>query len=163
VDLAFPLLRDAERAELKETLQAAAIPHWCDEGILSALLEISTEASNTRLAQLRRLSVVEAFPARGDSAVNVHEAARRELREWMLRERPNQFSELTKRAVLYFADQAGTPARIEAAFHQTIDEPQSGADSIESLYSEWARAGRVEDLQALAVVLVELRLHPYGR
>ena len=64
VDLAYPALADAERAALKQSLEAAAIPHWCDEAILAALLEISAEESAVRLARLRRLSVVEPFPAR---------------------------------------------------------------------------------------------------
>ena len=50
------------RAALKESLEAAAIPHWCDEAILAALLGITAEESAVRLARLRRLSVVEPFP-----------------------------------------------------------------------------------------------------
>src|SRR4051794_1952311 len=74
VDLAYPELPESERAALTETLEAAAIPHWCDEKILAALLEIPSEESADRLARLSRLSVAEPFPARGDSAINVHEA-----------------------------------------------------------------------------------------
>ena len=83
VDLAYPALADAERTALKESLEAAAIPHWCDEAILAALLGITAEESAVRLARLRRLSVVEPFPARGSNAVNVHEAARLALRKAM--------------------------------------------------------------------------------
>ena len=64
VDLAYPALADAERTALKESLEAAAIPHWCDEAILAALLGLTTQESAARLARLRRLSVVEPFPAR---------------------------------------------------------------------------------------------------
>src|SRR5208283_1694912 len=31
VDLKYPKLAEAEREMLKETLEAAAIPHWCTE------------------------------------------------------------------------------------------------------------------------------------
>ena len=65
VDLAYPELPEAERDALKESLEAAAITHWCDEAILSDLLEISPEESKVRLDRLRRLAVVEPFPARG--------------------------------------------------------------------------------------------------
>ncbi|MGC9986181.1 MAG: hypothetical protein ABSF35_21470 [Polyangia bacterium] len=41
VDLKYPKLAEAEREMLKETLEAAAIPHWCTEAILAALLQIS--------------------------------------------------------------------------------------------------------------------------
>jgi tetratricopeptide (TPR) repeat protein len=83
VDLKYPELAEAERATLKESLEAAAIPHWCDEAILAALLDISPEESAARLAQLRGLTVVERFLARGETAVNVHEAARLALRKRM--------------------------------------------------------------------------------
>ena len=53
VDLAYPALSDAERAALKESLEAAAIPHWCDEAILAALLGITAQESAARLARLR--------------------------------------------------------------------------------------------------------------
>lgn len=53
VDLAYPALTHAERARLKQSLEAAAVPHWCDEAILAALLEIPLEESAARLASLR--------------------------------------------------------------------------------------------------------------
>jgi hypothetical protein len=63
VDLAYPALPDSERFALKQSLEAAAIPHWCDEAILAALLEIPKQESAARFARLRNLSVLEPFPA----------------------------------------------------------------------------------------------------
>ena len=61
VDLKYPELSEADRADLKKALEAAAIPHWCDGGILAALLKISPEDSAARLNRLRGLTVVEPF------------------------------------------------------------------------------------------------------
>lgn len=77
VDLAYPALSDAERMALKDALEAAAIPHWCDASILAALLEIPLDEAAERLERLRSLTVVEPFPARGEGAVDDHEGARR--------------------------------------------------------------------------------------
>src|SRR5262245_61461412 len=98
VDLKYPELPEIERDGLKAALEAAAIPHWCDEAVLVALLHISPEESASRLAQLRRLTVVEPFPARGEAAVNVHEATRLVLRSRMAREAENSFRKLSGHA-----------------------------------------------------------------
>src|SRR5512147_3141513 len=81
VDLTYPAQPDVERDALKEALEAAAIPHWCDESMLSALLHLSRDEASTRLAKSEALTVVERFPARGAAALNVHEAARLALRK----------------------------------------------------------------------------------
>ena len=62
VDLEFDALSAAARTAIKESLQSAAIPHWCDETILAALMEITPQESSERLACLRKLKAVEPFP-----------------------------------------------------------------------------------------------------
>src|SRR5690348_571491 len=113
VDLAFPALAEAERSTLKETLEAAAIPHWCDEAVLGALLEISTEESAARLIRLRSLNVVEPFPARGGGALNVHEATRLALRKRLAVDEHSRFRVLSGRATARFANDRTPAGRIE--------------------------------------------------
>ena len=141
VDLAYPALADAERTALKESLEAAAIPHWCDEAILAALLGISAEESAVRLARLRRLSVVEPFPARGSNAVNVHEAARLALRKAMADDPDGRFRTLSARAVMYFRDDPTAAGRIEWIYHLLCADPELGATQLEKLDREWSRTG----------------------
>lgn len=160
MDLAYPALPDAERAQLKEALEAVAIPHWCDEAILAALLEVPVKEGTARLARLRGLSVVEAFLARGDSAVNVHEAARLALRRRLAIAQLARFQQLTQRAAAHFALGTGTHARIEAVFHQALVQPEAGVDGIDALCLEWGHGGRFEELQALSAALAELRTFP---
>src|SRR5271165_596683 len=77
VDLLLAERSESERKKLRRALEAVAVPHWFDEEILSALLDAPLAAEVQSLtAQLRRLPVVEPFPARGPGAANVHETAR---------------------------------------------------------------------------------------
>ena len=156
VDLAYPSLPDTERALLKETLAAAAIPHWCDEALLAALLGISVEASTARLVRLRGLNVVEPFPARGLNAVNVHEAARLALRKAMAEEAGERFRALSGRAAATFADDFSPTGRIEWLYHLLCADPERGAAECEALDRKWSSAARPEDRYALALVLAEL-------
>ena len=156
VDLAFPSLADAERAALKVALEAAAVPHWCDAGILAALLEISPEESAVYLARFRKLKVVEPFPARGDNAVNVHETARLALRSWLAADRPDLFRTLSQRTASHFAAAPTSAGRIEWIYHRLCFAPDEAATELERLDREWSGSARPEDRQALAVALREL-------
>src|SRR5215831_2029972 len=80
LDLVHNALSAEERAQIKDALVAAAVPHWCDRDFLAALLDTTPEEGERLLSQLGPLTVVEPFPARGEHAVNVHEAARLALR-----------------------------------------------------------------------------------
>ena len=66
VDLAHNALPAGERARIKDALVAAAVPHWCDRDFLAALLDTTPEEGERLLGQLRALTVVEPFPARGE-------------------------------------------------------------------------------------------------
>ena len=156
VDLAYPSLPDTERALLKETLAAAAIPHWCDEALLAALLGISAEASTARLVRLRGLNVVEPFPAHGLNAVNVHEAARLALRKAMAADAGERFRALSGRAAATFADDLSPTGRIEWLYHLLCADPDRGAAECEALDREWSGEAHPEDRDALALVLAEL-------
>ena len=113
VDLAYPSLPDAERFALKQSLEAAAIPHWYDETILTALLEIPKQESAVHFARLRGLRVAEPFPARGDNAMNVHEASRRALRKRMFADEEARFRTLSRRAAAHFAEHPASAGRVE--------------------------------------------------
>jgi tetratricopeptide (TPR) repeat protein len=160
VDLAFPELPSAERFALMETLEAAAIPHWCDPGILGTLLEIRPEESDIRFARLRKLTVVEPFPARGESVVNIHEAARHALRRRLDRENPKRFRALSRRvqaALPAISDETAAPyLRIEALYHRFISDPKRVAEKCGAVFHEWKAAGQLEPLLALRTMLEEL-------
>jgi len=156
VDLKYPQFSEAERASLKEALETAAIPHWCDEAILAALLEVSLNESAARLARLRALTVVEPFPARGETAVNVHESARLALRSALVNNLGERFQGLSGRAAAFFEDDLTASGRIEWIYHLLCADPDRGATELEELDCAWSSSAHPEDRYALAAALREI-------
>jgi tetratricopeptide (TPR) repeat protein len=155
VDLQFPELPEAERVRLREALESASVPHWFDDRILAALLEISPEEGSRIAVQLRQLPVVQAFSARGPSAANVHEKSRLALRARMKKEAPERLRALSARALSAFGGEA-PHLQIEAVYHRFTAEPEAAAWECEGLHDQWNDAGRYEALLALGVTLDEL-------
>jgi tetratricopeptide (TPR) repeat protein len=156
VDLAYASLPDAERAALRQSLQAAAIPHWCDEAILAALLEIPKQESAARLARLRGLSVMEPFPARGENTMNVHEATRLALRASLHGEDPEGLRALSARAQAHFAKDNAAHAVVEALYQRFIAEPEIAERECRKLYRQLSDATEYDSLLALGAILAEL-------
>src|SRR5271165_1155350 len=156
VDLLLAEHPESEREKLRVALQVAAIPHWFDEKILEVLLDRPLAAEVQSLAsQLRRLPVVEPFPARGTGAANVHETSRLALRSWMKGESPDRLAALSERAKIYFDGEA-PHLRIEALYHGFTVQPEAAEQECATLYDEWNSMGRYEELLGLGVVLDEL-------
>src|SRR5689334_19797921 len=82
IDLTFSAQPAAERNALRTAVQALGIPHWCDPTILKSLLDDEADVS-TLWASVRKLAIIEPFPARGPLAVNVHEASRLAIRKYL--------------------------------------------------------------------------------
>ncbi len=156
VDLAYHALSEVERTRIKDALLVAAVPHWCDNGFLAALLESTPEESGRLLGQLQALTVVESFPARGEHAVNVHEATRLALREHLRTTDAMRWKALSTRARAYVAQGTEPHARIEALYHLfAIDQTAAAAES-EKLDRECDRLASREFRHALALALQEL-------
>jgi len=157
VDLLLAGHPDEEREKLRTALEVAAVPHWFDEKILAALLDPPLAVDAEALAaKLRRLPVVEPFPARGPGAANVHEATRLALRARMKAESPERLRALSVHAQACFAGDAAPHARIEVLYHRFTAEPEAAAWECSALAEGWDGAGRYEALLGLGVVLDEL-------
>jgi UDP-3-O-[3-hydroxymyristoyl] N-acetylglucosamine deacetylase len=156
VDIAYPALSDAERQAVKDALEAAAIPHWFDEVILATVLEVSHDEASARLERLRTLRIVESFPARGETALNVHESARLALRRRLADTAPGRFRSLSARAHRCFAHDLSPAGRIERVFHLLSADPARGTTELDALNREWRGHARPEDFDALAGALKEL-------
>ena len=119
VDLRYPELLADERENIRNAMVAAAVPHWFDVPFLAALLDITPEEAAIRVDQITRLSNVEPFPARGETAYNVHEASRLPLREYLRIHQPDLWKLYAQRARDHVAASgAQDHLRIEALFHQ---------------------------------------------
>jgi hypothetical protein len=120
------------------------------------LLEIPLEASKARLAQLRKLTAVEPFLARSESAVNVHEPTRLSLRKWLAEAQPTRFRTLSQRASVHFEADSTPAGRIEWIYHLLCGDPERGAAELESLERNWGSSAGLQDRYALSAALHEL-------
>lgn len=156
VDFAYPTLPAAERNRLKDALLATAVPHWCDAGFLAALLKVPGEEASRSIGELRALTVVEPFPARGAHAVNVHEATRLALREHLRTTDRDRWTTWSSRARDYVGSGTQPHARIEALYHLFAVDQQAAAAACEALDREFELA-RPEIRYALSAALGELK------
>lgn len=155
VDLAHHALSAERRSHLKNALLATAVPHWCDGDFLAALLKVPGEEAFRLVGELRALTVVEPFPARGEHAVNVHEATRLALREHVRTTDRDRWTTLSSRARDYVATGTQPHARIEALYHLFAVDQRSAAAACEALDREFVLA-RPEIRYALCATLGEL-------
>jgi tetratricopeptide (TPR) repeat protein len=156
VDLAFPGVPESERTGLRLALEAAAIPHWCDTGILVKLIEGSGSLNSSQWTRLKTLPIMESFPARGADAANVHEASRLAIRKRLAETERRRFTELSIRSARVFDADMRPAGRIEWVYHLLVGDPERGAVELEVLDRAWSATARDQDLAALSVVLAEL-------
>ena len=155
VDLTFPDIPDDERSALRSALEAAAIPHWCDAAILAELID-SGSPSHSQWTRLKKLPVVEPFPARGADAGNVHETSRLAIRKHLAEKQPARFIEFSNRSARVFEADTRPIGRIEWIYHLLAADPERGAAELEDLNRAWWGTARHEDLAALSATLTEL-------
>src|SRR5262245_38221366 len=156
VDLVHNALPAEERVQIKDALVAAAVPHWCDRDFLAELLDTTPEEGEHLLNQLRALTVVEPFPARGEHAINVHEAARLALREHLRVTDATRWKALSTRARAHVCQGTEPHARIEALYHLFAINQPAAAAACEALDREFTDGGRPEVRHALTLALREL-------
>jgi len=161
VDQAFPGESEAERRTLCSALEAAAVPHWCDGAVLTALVDDSGLLGQNLWDHLKTLPVIEGFPARPGAAGYVAEISRLALRKRLAETQRARFIDLNRRMVrLLAADTraADTRAadRIEWIYHLLVADAEQGVAELAELNRRWMAEGRQEDREALAQVLTEL-------
>jgi tetratricopeptide (TPR) repeat protein len=156
VDLAHGDLKEEERVALKMALKAAAVPHWVDEHILSALLSIEYAEALRLLVGLRNLQVVEPFPARGERAANVHEATRKALRKLVREDESELFQSLSTRAHQCFVGSTSFHGRIEELYHLFAADQEAAAIECARLDNEATTVAGPQTWVALAAMLSEL-------
>lgn len=156
VDIVHHDLPQTERSRIKEALLAAAVPHWCDSGFLAALLETTTEESERLFSHLRALTIVESFPTRGESAVNVREDTRHVLREYLRTTDTTRWKTLSNRAFAYVNSDKEENSRIEALVHLSATDQHAATTTSDSLTQEFMNTENSEAPQALALAVAEL-------
>ena len=141
---------------MRSALEAAAVPHWCDAAILAELIDDSGSPSHSQWARLKKLPVVEPFPARGADAGNVHETSRLAIRKRLAEKQQTRFIEFSTRSARVFEADTRPIGRIEWIYHLLAADPERGAAELEDLDRAWSGTARHEDLAALSAALTEL-------
>jgi tetratricopeptide (TPR) repeat protein len=153
VDLAYGDFPEQERERLREALEAASVPHWVDESVLALLVGAAGPESAQLLARLRSLRLIEAFPARGAGAVNVHQASRIVLRESLRRGKHERFVLLSVRAREAMVRRNEIAQQIEALYHHFAIDQEAATSEWEALEREVAHPLH---LSAIAAAMDEL-------
>lgn len=103
MDQAFPDESEAGRRALRSALEAAAVPHWCDAAVLTALVDDSGLLGQNLWDRLKKLPVIERFPARPGAAGYVAEISRLSLRKRLAETQRARFIDLNRRMVRLLA------------------------------------------------------------
>jgi hypothetical protein len=135
-------------SDLQSAAWAAAVPHWFNDEILSALLERSVTDCVPLYARLQRLPFVESYEAR--RACNVHEMTRTMMLNYLWRERLEDYLTLSTRAAGYFAQRKDPAWQIEHIYHSLVSDPIGVADIVEHLQAAWSSPFQYALASALA-------------
>lgn len=149
VDPAFPDESEAARRTLRSALEAAAVPHWCDAAVLTALVDDSGLLGQNLWDRLKTLPVIEGFPARPGAAGYVAEISRLALRKRLAETQRARFIDLNRRMVRLLAGKLEPAGRIEWIYHLLVADTEQGVAELAELNHRWTAEGRQEDLEAL--------------
>ena len=146
----------AEQEPLRVALDAAAVLHWFDEGLLVKMLDITDDEARKRFKGLKALPFVERYLRGKHDLRNVHESTRLGWRKQFAHEQPERFADLSAKAAACFADDFTPAGRIEWIYHLLCGDPERGATELESLDRNWSSCAHPEDRYALSATLREL-------
>jgi tetratricopeptide (TPR) repeat protein len=155
-DQAFPGDSEADRVALRSALEAAAVPHWCNAAVLTALVDDSGLLGPSRWDRLKALPVIEPCPAQGADAGRVPAASRQAIRKFLAGTQRERFLELSRRMVRLLAADTRPASRIEWIYHLLAADAEQGAAGLAELNRRRTAESRHEDLMGLAGVLAEL-------
>ncbi len=143
--------------QVRDALQAVAIPHWFDPLFLAALLNKPPEACHAIFDSLTRLSMVESCPGRG---YNVHECSRFLLLEEVGREGHDRLLQLSQRAAIHCGHYASDEEvwQIEMIYHLLIADPALGLEAFHKAAQRW-HSGTDRSHELLNVLARVVREH----
>ena len=132
------ILLEGRDPKTRSALEAAAIPHWFDAGILATLLQGSRQQAAATVVSLRILPIVE--PADRQHTWVVQSEVRLALRKRLAKATPDRFRRLTERARDYYQ---GTDhrSRIESVYHGLHADPVGAAEQLQKLHDECSATG----------------------
>ena len=146
------LVLEGRDPQLKLLLSAAAIPHWFNREIITALLP-TEQISDVVWDALINLPMVETFKGRG---WNVHESTRLAIRHTMQVEEPQLMRELSINASRYFT--LDDESDVESLYHFLTVYPERKEVLVNEASQQYKKSGELYKLDRLALNLKELDL-----
>ena len=138
--------------QYRRLLNAAAIPHWFNREIITALLPTEQISDFTWNAFIE-LPMVEAFKGKG---WNVHESTRLAIRHTMQVEEPQLMRELSINASRYFT--LDDENDVESLYHFLTIYPERKETLVNDASRQYKKSGKLYKLDRLALCLKEFDL-----
>jgi RNA polymerase sigma factor (sigma-70 family) len=140
---------------IQDAVWFAAVPHWFEADILSAVLEKPKDLTTSIVNSLRKLSFVESFPELG---LNIHEYSRRLLLERFWKEQRALLVEYSAKIQRYCEgqDQDKTAWRIEIIYHCLTANATEGIKLFIDQVNTWKEERRDDKVEALIKAALEV-------
>lgn len=120
------LLLNAYPATIRQSVIAAAVPHWFTAEILAALLDLSIEEAEERYMALQQLSIVQPF---GDLGHTLHDLTRSGILTYLAGNAINELHKYSQHVQSYLSNQPAaqdSPMEVESIYHQLIFKIDEG-------------------------------------
>lgn len=132
------MLLQAYSTEIRESLFAVAVPHWFDEKIIAALLELGTTDAQERYNALRALTIAQPF---GDLGYTLHDLTRHGILTHLAREKPNQLMSYSRKLLSVFVNESDFQQHSEKIYHLLIVAPVQGRSVLQYNTQLWLSRG----------------------
>ena len=155
------LLLNAYPATIRQSVIAAAVPHWFTGEILAALLDLSMEEAEERYVALQQLSIVQPF---GDLGHTLHDLTRSGILSYLAGNAIDELRKYSQRVQTYLSNQPVAPdsqIEVESIYHQLIfkvDEGRAALKTLARVYRNKDNFAAVENLLRNYRELIELGL-----
>jgi tetratricopeptide (TPR) repeat protein len=126
------LLLNAYPTTIRQSVIAAAVPHWFTAEILAALLDLSMEEAEERYVALQQLSIVQPF---GDLGHTLHDLTRSGILAYLASNAPEELRNYSQRAQRSFTrrDTEQDPQiLVESIYHQLLLNASEGRAALKT-------------------------------
>ncbi|MEZ4736928.1 MAG: hypothetical protein R3E79_58350 [Caldilineaceae bacterium] len=155
------LLLNAYPATIRQSVIAAAVPHWFTAEILAALLDLSMAEAEERYVSLQQLSIVQPF---GDLGHTLHDLTRNGILAHLVHNAVEELRYYSQRVQYYFSQQSvalDSQSKVESIYHQLILDANHGRDALKAstrIYRRYGDFAAIENLLRNYQELIRLGL-----
>ncbi|MFZ4660890.1 MAG: tetratricopeptide repeat protein [Caldilineaceae bacterium] len=143
------LLLNAYPAMIRQSVIAAAVPHWFTAEILAALLDLSMEEVEERYAALQQLSIVQPF---GDLGHTLHDLTRSGILAYLASNAMAELLKYSQRIHAYLRNQSAvqdSQMEVESIYHQLIFKVDEGRSALKTCARAYRNEGNFAAIENL--------------